>query len=61
MISKPDYPCRVPDCWRSSEYFAIDNRGKYGHICRPHYNEMSRIDRDLYARTTATTASWKKP
>lgn len=42
-------PCRWPGCSRPSEYFAKDNRAKYGHLCLAHwYGHLAVADQELY-------------
>ena len=51
------YPCRVIsdpilkpkyNCPLLSEYFAKNNKAKYGHICRIHYDLMTIDERKDY-------------
>lgn len=42
-------PCRWPDCHKPSEFFALDNRAKFGHLCLAHWRGyLSRDEQQLY-------------
>lgn len=42
-------PCRWPECRKLSEFFALDNRAKYGHLCLAHwYGSINRDEQSLY-------------
>lgn len=50
------YPCLGPGlstlekhkCPLVSEYFAKNNKAKYGHICRSHYHSMTDEEKKDY-------------
>lgn len=59
MITPTSYPCRVTHvvdtttvgggpCQSTASYFAIDDRARYGHICRSCWLALSSWDRSLY-------------
>jgi hypothetical protein len=51
-MKHPDYPCRYPECYRVSEYYAKDNRAQFGHLCRVHVQYIATNRKDEYEKVS---------
>jgi hypothetical protein len=53
-------PCRWPECLKLSDFFALDNRAKFGYLCTTHWYGFINLNEQAFYEGAPQGAFGKK-